>query len=299
MNTSHQLPATEPISPLRQRMIDDMILRKLSSKTQAHYIHAVKRLAEFLGHSPAKASAEDLRLFQLHLVKTGLGSPAINSHISALRFFFEVTLNRHDVMTKMSLVHEPRRLPAVMSPEEVTQVINATGVCKYKAALSVAYGTGLRINEICHLKVTDIDSDRMLIRVEQGKGDRDRYALLSPTLLSILRQWWKVGRAKQSLLKGGWLFPGQNPIDPLSTRQLSRVCHAAVQIAGLRKRISMHSFRHSCATHMLEQGVDIRIIQVLLGHKKLETTALYSQVATRLLRETKSPLDSLVLDPLV
>ena len=176
-------------------------------------------------------------------------------------------------------------------------MINATSSLKYKAAFSVAYGAGLRIGEIARLKVGDIDSQRMLLRVEQGKGDKDRNAMLSPVLLAILRRWWHAGQAERKMLRGGWLFPGQDPLNPVSTRQLSRVLSEVLKTAGIRKRVSMHTFRHSFATHLLEQGVDIRVIQVLLGHKKLETTALYSQVATRLLNETPSPLDSLVFDP--
>jgi len=288
--------ATEPISPLRQRMIDDMTMRKLGARTQSHYIRAVKRFSEFYGHSPHHATAEDLRLFQLHLVKTQLGIPAINTTLTGLRFFFEVTLNRYDAMTKVSPIHQPRKIPVILSPDEVARVINAAETCKYKTALSIAYGAGLRANEVCHLRVVDIDSQRMIIHVEQGKGGKDRNAMLSPKLLSILHHWWHIAQKKHLMLKGGWLFPGQNPVNPLSSRQLARACHAAVDLAGVNKRVSMHTFRHSFATHLLEQGVDIRVIQVLLGHKKLETTALYSQVATRTLRETKSPLDTLVLE---
>lgn len=295
MTQSNNTHPTKSISPLRQRMLDDMTLRKLSPKTQNGYIRSVKKLTQFLGRSPDKATAEDLRLFQLHMVANGASSTTINATITGLRFFFEVTLDEHNALMKMSTVHEPRRLPLVLSTEEVKQLLDATSSLKYKAALSVAYGAGLRASEIAHLKINDIDSQRMLLHVEQGKGAKDRNALLSPALLEILRQWWRAAQTQRQSLKGGWLFPGQNPVDPISTRQLSRACRAAVTVAGLNQHVSLHTLRHSFATHLLEQNTDIRVIQVLLGHKKLETTALYSQVATKTLREVNSPLDRLSL----
>jgi site-specific recombinase XerD len=193
----------------------------------------------------------------------------------------------------MSSVREPRKLPVVLSCEEVARLIEAAGTPKYQAALSVAYGAGLRASEVVALKVGDIDRARMTLRVEQGKGHKDRYAMLSPLLLERLRAWWRAGRAQGKLLDGGWLFPGQNPVNPMSTRQLNRICHMAAAAADIDKRVSMHTLRHSYATHLLEQKVDIRIIQVLLGHKRLETTALYAQVATDVLREVTSPLELL------
>jgi len=285
------------ISPLRQRMIEDMTLRKLSPKTQTAYIRAVKKLTQFLGDSPDTASAEDLRRFQLHLVECGVSSITLNATITGLRFFFEVTLDRRDALTKMSHVHEPRRLPLVLSIEEVTRLIEAAGSLKYKAALSIAYGAGLRASEVVHLKVSDIDSERMVMRVEQGKGKKDRYAMLSPALLKLLRAWYRHAQSQRKMLPGGWLFPGQNPVNPLTTRQLNRAFHIALQAAGIDKRVCLHSLRHAFATHLLEQKEDIRVIQVLLGHKKLDTTARYSHVATKILREVKGPLESLALTP--
>ncbi len=285
--------STQPISPLRQRMLDDMRMRKLSPKTQAGYIRAVKRLAGYLGRSPDTARAEDLRRFQLHLVDHGTSPITLNATITGLRFFFEVTLERADLMARMSTVRVPRTLPVVLSRDEAARLIAAAGHLKYQAALSVAYGAGLRASEVVGLKVGDIDGERKTLRVDQGKGRKDRFALLSPVLLERLRTWWRVGHAQGKLLEGGWLFPGQNPINPLSTRQLNRAVHAAAAAAKLDKRVSMHTLRHSFATHLLEQGVDIRVIQVLLGHKKLETTALYAQVATEVLREVISPLEGL------
>jgi site-specific recombinase XerD len=255
----------------------------------------VKELAEFLGRSPASAEVEDLRRYQLELVEHGITSAALNTRLKGLRFFFDVTLGRPEVMAKTQHVYEPRKLPVVLSPEEVTRLLAGAPGPKYRAALAVAYGAGLRASEVCGLKVGDVDSGRGLLRVEQGKGHKDRHALLSPTLLALLRAWWRHAHAKGKMLPGGWLFPGQNPVNPLSTRQLNRACHAAVDEAGLDKRVSLHTLRHSFATHLLEQKVDIRVIQVLLGHKRLETTALYSQVATRTLHEVISPLEHLDL----
>jgi len=284
---------TKPISPLRQRMIDDMMMRKLSHQTQSAYIRAVINLTRFLGRSPDTATPEDLRRYQLHLVETGTSRIMLNHTITALRFFFQVTLDRPEAMAKMSPVREPRKLPVVLSCEEVARLIEAAGTPKYQAALSVAYGAGLRASEIVALKVGDIDSTRMTLRIEQGKGRKDRYAMLSPLLLERLRTWWRTGRTQGKLLDGGWLFPGQNPVNPMSTRQLNRICHLAADAAAIDKRVSPHTLRHSYATHLLEQKVDIRVIQVLLGHKRLETTALYTQVATEVLREVASPLESL------
>ncbi len=284
-------------SPLRRRMIDDMTMRKLAPKTQSDYIRPVKKLNRFLGRSPDTATAEDLRLFQLHLVEFGVSSITLNATITGLRFFFEVTLNRHDALTRMSRVYEPHKLPIILSIEEVTCLIEAAASLKYKAALSIAYGAGLRASEVVHLKISDIDSQRMVLHVEQGKGKKDRYAMLSPTLLELLRAWYRDARSQRQILPGGWLFPGQNPVNPMSTRQLNRAFHIALQAAEIDKRVSLHSLRHAFATHLLEQKEDIRVIQVLLGHKKLETTARYAHVATKILHQVKGPLESLALTP--
>jgi len=226
-----------------------------------------------------------------------VSNATINATISGLRFFFNVTLDDPGLLRKMSTVFEPRKLPVILNPDEVKRLLDATTSLKYKAAVATAYGAGLRASEVAHLRVTDVDSHQMLIHVEQGKGSKDRNAMLSPMLLQLLRQWWLAGQAENKMLKGGWLFPGMNPVNPISTRQINRVFHAAATAAGIDKPVNLHSLRHSFATHLLEQGVDIRVIQVLLGHKKLETTALYSQVATRTLRDTQSPLDALSIDP--
>ena len=289
--------STQTIRPLRQRMIDDMTQRRLNPKTQDAYLRSVIKLTRFLGRSPDTASADELRQFQLHLAQNGVSNKTINATITGLRFFFETTLDDRQALRKMSTIRDPRKLPVILSPNEVKRLLEATTNLKYKAALATAYGAGLRASEVTHLKVTDIDSQRMVLRVEQGKGSKDRNAMLSPTLLALLRQWWRTAQAQRRMLKGGWLFPGQNPVNPLTTRQLRRAMEASVKLAGLEKHVSLHSLRHAFATHLLEQGVDIRLIQVLLGHKKLETTAMYSQVATRTLRDTHSPLEALSLDP--
>ena len=283
----------QAISPLRQRMIDDMRMRQLADKTQSHYLRAVRQFSVFLGRSPDTATIEDLRRYQLHLVDQGISAVSLNAAITGLKFFFDVTLDHPELMGKMQSVRTPRTLPVVLSREEVARLIEAAGNLKHQTALSLAYGTGLRAGEVVALKVGDIDSQRMTLRVERGKGQKDRYAMLSPLLLQRLRVWWRVARAQGKMLDGGWLFPGLNPIESLSTRQLNRAIHAAAVAAHIDKRVSMHTLRHSFATHLLEQKVDIRIIQVLLGHKKLDTTALYTQVATDILREIISPLEKL------
>jgi site-specific recombinase XerD len=272
-------------------MIDDMTIRGFTPGTQRGYIRAVEDFAAFLGRSPDQSDAEDLRRYQLHLRRRGVSAGGMNHSVSALRFFFTVTLGRGALAETLTSVREPRKLPVVLSPEEVARLLDAAPGLKYKAALSVAYGAGLRASEVVSLKIADIDSDRMIIRVEQGKGRKDRYVMLSPQLLHLLRAYWAASRPQ------GWLFPGQNPVNPLTTRQLNRACHGAAEAAGIDKRVSLHTLRHSFATHLLEQKVDVRVIQLLLGHKKLETTALYAQVATRTLRQVKSPLDHLARRP--
>jgi integrase/recombinase XerD len=277
------------VSPLRQRMIEDMTIRNLAPKTQHGYIRTIKQFAAFLGRSPDTASFEDVRRFQLHLAARG-GSPgALNQAVSALRFLFRITLGRRDIVEHTPFVHEPRKLPVVLSPEEVARLLDAAPSLKYRAALSVAYGAGLRAGEVVSLKVSDIDSARMLIRVGQGKGRKDRYVMLSPHLLALLRAWWRAARPQ------GWLFPGQNRVNPLTPRQLNRACHTAAERARLDKPVSLHTLRHSFATHLLEQNIDIRVIQVLLGHAKLDTTALYTRVATKTIRAVMSPLEQLAL----
>lgn len=279
------------ISPLRRRMVEDMTVRGFTPSTQRGYIRAVRDFTAFLGRPPDQAGAEDLRRYQLHMRSEGASATTMNATVSALRFFFGVTLDREDSQAGMTTVREPRRLPVVLSPEEVARLLDAASSLKYRAALSVAYGAGLRASEVVSLKVCDIDSGRMVIRVEQGKGRKDRYAMLSAPLLDLLRAWWRAGRERGVMLPGGWLFPGQNPVNPLTTRQLNRTFHAAKEAAGIDKPVSLHTLRHCFATHLLEQKEDIRVIQVLLGHKKIDTTTVYTHVATEVLREVVSPIE--------
>ena len=284
--------STQKISPLRQRMIDDMQMRRFTPATQRNYLRAVRDFAAYLKHSPDQALAEEIRQYMLHLTHTGVSAASYNACIPALKFFFQTTMDRPEVIMKLRTLPAPQRLPRVLSREEVW-LLEATTSLKYKAAFSIAYGAGLRISEVVNLQVRDIDSQRMLLRVEQGKGRKDRYAQLSPTLLETLRDWWRECKRQRKVLDNGWLFPGKNPINPLSARQLSRVFKTVAAEADLAPQFSMHSLRHSYATHLLEGKVDIRIIQTLLGHSKIETTTRYTQVANCILQEVTSPLDTL------
>jgi integrase/recombinase XerD len=282
-----------PISPLRQRMLEDMAVRKFGEKTRRDYIRHVEAFASFLDRSPDTATADDVRRYQVHLTEGGVQPPTLNSSASALRFFFATTLDRAELARHLARVHYPRKLPRVLSPQEVGRLLEAApgpGL-KYKAALSIAYGAGLRAGEVVMLRVSDIDSKRMLIRVELGKGGKDRHAMLSPQLLDLLRAWWLQCRSQ------GWLFPGRDPLLPITARQLNRVCHMAAEAAGLGTWVSPHTLRHSFATHLLESAIDVRVIQVLLGHAKLDTTARYTHVATNVLRAVTSPLDRLLSPP--
>lgn len=268
-------PLDAPISPLRQRLIDDMNMRRFSYETQRNYLRDIGRLASFLGRSPDTATADDLRRFQIEQQDDGVPVPTMNSIVSALRFFFTQTVDRPDLARRLVRLAHPRKLPVVLSRDEVARLLNATTCLKHQAALSVAYGAGLR--------------------VERGKGGRYRNAMLSEDLLLLLRQWWKAGRQQGVMHREGWLFPGQNAMKPLSTRQLYRVVVEAARAADISKRVGPHTLRHSFATHLLEDGTDVRIIQVLLGHAKLNTTAFYTKVATRTVRSVTSPLDKLSL----
>jgi len=281
----------KPVSPLRQRMINDMNVRNFVPDIQREYIRAVKNLTIFLRRSPDSATAEELRAFQLHMTETGVRPPTINATVTALRFFFKVTVDKPETTRHLVFVYEPRKLPRILPPEDVLRLLEAAPNPKSKAALSVAYGAGLRAMEVLALKVTDIDSQRMLLRVEMGKGRKDRFAMLSPQLLELLRDWYRIARPRL------YMFPGRDKIGPMTPRQLNRICHMAAELAGLPSWIAPHTLRHSFATHLLEQNIDVRVIQVLLGHAKLDTTARYTQVATNIIREVMSPLDRLT--PLV
>jgi site-specific recombinase XerD len=268
-------------SPLRARMIEDMTVRGLGARTQHEYVRCVRMFAAFLGRSPDTATADDLRCWQLHQREQGVQPPSFNSSVSALRFFLGVTLDRPDLARRLVVARQPQKLPTVLTPLEIQALLDAAPGPKAKAAMAVAYGAGLRASEVVNLRAGDIDSARMLLRVEQGKGQKDRHAMLSPQLLDILRAWWREGRRRGVLMPGGWLFPGRDRLTPLTARQLGRIVHAAAAVAGIEKRVSPHTLRHSFATHLLENGTDIRVIQVLLGHAKLETTTRYAHGSCR------------------
>jgi integrase/recombinase XerD len=277
----------KPISPLRRRMIEDMTVRNFVEKTRNDYIRHVRTFTAFLGRSPDQAIPEDLRRFQLHQTQSGVRPPSINGSVAALRFFFTVTLDRPKMARHLTFVREPRKMPSVLSPEEVARLLEAAPGPKYKAALSAAFAAGLRVSEVVSLKVSDINSKRMLLRIEQGKGRKDRFAMLSPQLLELLRDWYRIARPAV------WLFPGRDLMMPMTTRQFTRAVHAAANMAEIKKRVTPHTLRHSFATHLFEQKTDVRLIQVLLGHAKLDTTMLYTHVATNVIREVMSPLDRL------
>jgi len=288
--------STHAVSPLRQRMIEDMNARKLGSHTQRSHIHSCKRFAAFLERSPDNATAEDIRRFQLHLSETGVSICNRNRIVTGLRFLFRVTLRRLDLAAEIYHLREPQKLPLVMSPDETRRLLAVADNLRIRTLLSLGYGCGLRASEVVRLKVKHIDSAQKIIRVEQSKGRKDRNVMLSPETFDLLRQWWKVRPSRHDAttpLQERWLFPGRRPAKPMTTRQLSRLFHEAADAAGIKKRVTLHALRHSFATHLLERGTDIRIIQALLGHEKLDTTARYTRVATGMIAAIESPLDLL------
>lgn len=284
------------VSPLRQRMIEDMTARKLDPHTQRSHIASCKRFAQFLTRSPDTATADDVRSFQLHLIESGASICNRNRIMTGVRFLFRVTLRRHDLAAEVYHIKEPQKLPLVMSPDEAKRLLAMAGNLKVHVMLALGYGCGLRAGEIVRLQAGDIDSAQMIIRVVQSKGRKDRHVMLPPEVLSLLRQWWKVRSTRHDAgvpMQERWLFPGRRPGKPMTTRQLSRLFHETADAAGIRKPVSLHSLRHSFATHLLEDGTDIRLIQALLGHDKLDTTARYTRVATGMISAIESPLDRL------
>jgi integrase/recombinase XerD len=275
------------VSPLRRRMIEDMTIRNLSPATQQSYTYAVSKFSRHCGRSPDRLGLEDVRAYQLYLIAQQRSWSHINQVVCALRFFYGVTLGRSDANEQIVAAREPQRLPVVLSGDEIVRFLEAVPGLRNRVALTTAYGAGLRVGEVVRLTAAAIDSSRMLIRVEQGKGGKDRYVMLSPQLLQILRTYWRLARP------GRWLFPGQKPAEPVSVATLQEACRQAARQADLSKAVTVHTLRHSFATHLLEAGTDIRIIQVLLGHARLSTTARYTQVATHLIADTTSPLDRL------
>lgn len=280
------------MTPLRRRMLEDMQLRNFAAETQRNYIHHIKGLGLFYQTSPEHLDLEDIRAYQLHLLNERQHSPeAVNQFVSAVRFFYQVTLEAVWPEKALPRVRVPHKLPVVLSPAEVDAFFRHVGTLRYRAALMTAYGAGLRVSEVVRLKVAHIDSARMLIRIEQGKGKKDRYAMLSPRLLKVLRAWWLVERSPD------WLFPGSRPGCHMDAAMLQLVCRQAAELAGIAKRVRVHTLRHSFATHLLDQGVDLRVIQEMLGHRSIDTTARYAQVSPQLVSVTKSPLDRLGRKP--
>ena len=278
------------VSPLRRRMIEDMTVRNLSPATQRSYLHAVSKFSRYFGRSPERLDLEDVRAFQVHLVSKGVSWPALNQTVCALRFFYGVTLNQAEVPERIAYARQPRKLPVVLNDEEVVRFLEAVPSLKTRTALTTAYAAGLRASEAVSLKIGNIDSGRMVIRVEHGKGAKDRTVMLSARLLAILRVYWQLAKPRH------WLFPGRDGAKPIDVQVLHAVCRSARAAAGIDKRVTVHTLRHSFATHLLENGTDIRIIQVLLGHNNLSSTAHYTKVSNGLIRCTESPLDRLKLE---
>ncbi|MBY3220910.1 tyrosine-type recombinase/integrase [Rhizobium laguerreae] len=278
------------ISPLRRRMIDDMTIRNLSPATQRSYLHAVTKFSRHFGRSPDRLGLEDVRAFQVHLVSSGLSWPALNQTVCALRFFFGVTLGHAAIPERIAYARTPAKLPTILNGDEIVRFLEAVPSLRTRTALTTAYAAGLRASEAVHLKVRDVDGERGIIRVEHGKGGKDRNVMLSAQLLAILRVYWRLARPEV------WLFPGRDETKPIDVQVLYSACRSACTAAGIDKRVTVHTLRHSFATHLLESGTDIRIIQVLLGHNNLSTTARYTKVSNTLIRSTTSPLDRLTLE---
>lgn len=287
---------TNVVTPLRQRMIEDMNARKLGAQSQRSHISSCKRFAAFLKRSPDTAMPDDVRRFQLYLAETGMSICNRNRIMTGVKFLFRVTLRRLDLVAEIYHLREPQKIPLVMSQDETRRLLAVASSLKVRVLLSLAYGCGLRAGEVVRLKVKHIDSAQKIIRVEQSKGRKDRNVMLSPDTLDLLRQWWKTRRQgfdSTTPMQERWLFPGQRPGRPMTTRQLNRLFHEAADAAGIRKGVTLHALRHSFATHLLERGTDIRVIQALLGHDKLDTTARYARVATGMIAGIESPLDLL------
>jgi site-specific recombinase XerD len=277
-------------------MIEDMNARKLGAHSQRSHIDSCKRFAAFLKRSPETATADDIRQFQLHLAESGMSICNRNRIMTGLKFLLRVTLRRLDLASEIYHLREPQKIPLVMSPDETRRLLAVATSLKVRVLLSLGYGCGLRAGEVVRLKVKHIDSAQKIIRVEQSKGRKDRHVMLSPETLDLLRQWWKVRPTRWDVgvpPEDRWLFPGGKPGKPITTRQLSRLFHEAAAAAGIKKAVTLHALRHSFATHLLERGTDIRIIQALLGHDKLDTTARYTRVATGMIAGIDSPLDLL------
>jgi integrase/recombinase XerD len=284
------------ISALRQRMLEDMASRQLSKGTQIGHIRACKRFAVWLQRSPDTATVDEVRLFQLHLMETGTSICTRNRTMTGLRFLFRVTMRRLDLANEIHHIKEPLRIPQILSAEEAARLLTMAGNLHVRVLLSIGYGAGLRVSEVVKLKVKHIDASLGIIRVEQGKGRKDRHVMLSPEILVLLREWWTMRTNKYDLgvpVAERWLFPGRRKGLHLTPRQVSRLFQEAIARASIKKKVTLHALRHSFATHLFDRGTDIRTIQALLGHEKLETTARYTRVATGLITAVESPLDQL------
>jgi integrase/recombinase XerD len=275
------------MTPLRQRMIDDMRMRNLSKHTQEAYVRAVAKFAQYFGKPPDQLDRSHIREYLLHLLKGGSSWSLYNQVRCALHFFYRVCLGKDWPREEIVCAKVPKRLPVILSRDEVRQFFAAIKRIKTRAMLMTIYAAGLRVSELVNLKIDDIDSDRMVIRVQQGKGQKDRYVMLSAVLLGVLRDYWKEHKPRV------WLFPGLNPNQALDRGTVNIICRTATRQAGLRKNVTPHTLRHTFATHLLEAGTDIRTIQVLLGHRSLRTTAVYTYVSPERVVATRSPLDAL------
>jgi len=279
----------KPISALRRRMIEDMTIRNLSPTTQRSYIHAVEGYSRYFGRSPDRLGLEDVRAYQVHLAGKGIAWATLNQIVCALRFLYGVTLGQEAVPERIPYARKRATLPDVLNRDEVVRFLEAVPSLKCRAALTTAYATGMRVSEVVAVEVRNIDSGRMVIRIEHGKGGKDRYVMLSAQLLGILRAYWKLTRPQR------FLFPGRDPDTAVNVTVLHAACRSAYAAAGIAKKVSVHTLRHSFATHLLEQGTDIRIIQALLGHNNLSRTARYTRVGGHTIGTTESPLDRLSL----
>jgi len=280
---------TKPISPLRQRMLDDMTFRNMSPNTQKIYSYAVANFSAFHGRSPDKLGVEDVRAYRLHLIGRGLKATSINPIIGALRFFYGTTLGRKEMIEEMPFARKADTLPAILTQQQVVRLLQAEENLKMRTAFTTIYAAGLRVSEVVALTARDIDSARMVIRIQQAKGRKDRYVMLSKQLLAILRAYWKRTRPPH------WLFPGPDCSKAVTTRSLQRSFRWAADAAGLDNSVTVHTLRHSFATHLLEQGVDIRVIQDLLGHRQITSTTRYARVALNIIGKIQSPLELLNL----
>jgi integrase/recombinase XerD len=276
---------------LHDRMRDDLTLRAYSPHTSRAYLRCMRQFAKHFMRSPEEMGESEVRSFLLHLVRDRKASPATQyMFVNALKFFYSVTLKRAEQVKDIPYPKRPKTLPVILSQEEVLSVFKAIRSLKYKAIIATAYAAGLRISEVCGLRIADIDSQRMRLHIRSGKGKKDRYVMLAESLLELLRQYYKAVRPK-----GEYLFPGQNPSRPISTTAVSLILRRVMHETGLSKKVTMHTFRHCFATHLIEAGTDIRILQVLLGHSSIRTTIRYTHITDRLVQKLVSPLDMIPL----